>query len=208
MKYKPSDKDTKIGDMKKKIFVLVAMFVLLNLGQSCRTEHYLIVDIEINAASIEENNNDKQKIYYDCTTSIKDKLVFVISYKTEFLHGYIPNSGNVCYALTLPRVNDNELLHNTFSLKFDKTFIYQDNEIPALTNIFEIETIAKEIDKYEKQMYRGSTCGMGADFIIDFSDNFFNNSIFDTTEDYIVIFSCETSDEKFFEKTTTIKFEK
>ena len=47
----------------------------------------------------------------------------------------------MCYATSKPRVNDNELLRNTFSLTFDKEFTYNGITIPAMTNIFEIETI-------------------------------------------------------------------
>ena len=190
--------------MKKKILALFALFVLMNLGQGCRTEHFLIVDIEFNAAYIRENNKEKQSISYSCTSTIKDKLVFVISYKTEYVHAYVPSFGNVCYALTLPRVNDNELLRNTFSMTFDKEFTYNGNTISSMTNIFEIDAITKEIDEYESLR---TFCSMGADHVLDFSDNFFKNSNFDKTEEYTVTFSCETSDNKFFQKTIVIKFE-
>jgi len=191
--------------MKKKIFVILTVFFLINLSQSCRTEHFLIIDIDFSAASIWENKyNDKQKVVYRCTSSIKDKIVFVISYKTKYVHAYIPSFGNVCYALTLPRANDNELLRNTFSMTFDKAFSYNGVTIPAMTNIFEIDSINKEIDEYENYM---AFCSRGADLVLDFSDNFSKNSIFDTLEEYTVIFSCKTSDDNSFEKTIKIKFE-
>ena len=191
--------------MNKKIFVLLAIFILVNLGQSCRPEHFLIIDIDFNAALIWENKyKDKQNIVYRCTSSIKDKLVFVISYKTEYVSGYISNIGNVCYATSVPRVNDNSLLRNTFSLTFNKEFSHNGNIIPAMTNIFRIDTIAEEIDEYENYM---TFCSMGADLVLDFSDKFFKNSVFDKMEEYVVTFSCETSDDKLFEKTIRIRFE-
>jgi hypothetical protein len=162
----------------------------------------LIIDIDFYAALILDNK-DKRYIKYGRTSSIKDKLLFIISYETERVYGYISNFGNVCYATKQGIVCDNELLLNTFSLIFDKDFTYNGNTIPSMTDIFEIETITKEIDKYKS--YNGSPFDF---LVLDFSDKFFKNSVFDTTEEYIVTFSCETSDKKFFEKTITINFEK
>ena len=193
--------------MKKKIFVLFAIFVLMNLGQGCKPEHYLIIDIGFNAAMIRENNNNKQRIKYECTSSIKDRLVFIISHKTEFISAYIPNIGNVCYAYTPARVNDNQLLRNTFSITFDKDFTYSGNTIPAMTNIFEVYEITTEIDEYENYYYNYICDENRADLVLDFSNKFFRNSVFNTTEEYAVTFSCKTSDEKYFEKTILIKFE-
>ena len=189
--------------MSKRIFALLVVFILMNLGQSCKPEHWLIVDINFNAASILENNQDKEHIKFSRTSSIKDKLIFIVSYETEYMYGYISNFGNVCYATTKGNVSDNELLRNTFSLTFDKEFTYNGNSIPAMTDIFQIETITKEMDVYK--CYYTYPLGF---LVINFSDKFFKNSVFNTTEEYIVTFSCETSDKKFFEKTIMIKFEK
>jgi len=184
----------------KKIFVLLVIFIIANLGQGCKPEHYLIKDIDFNAAFIGRDGR------YNYTSTIKDKLIFIISYKWELVSAYIPNLGNVCYAYTPARFDDNQLLRNTFSITFDKAFIYQGNTIPDRTNIFEIKAITKEITEYENENYlRGEK---NIDLVLDFSDKFFKNSVFDTTEEYTVTFSCETSDDKFFEKTITIKFEK
>ena len=197
--------------MKKKIFVLLAIFALMNFGQGCfPPEHYLIIDIDFNAALIEKNDKDKQAIHFACTSTIKDRLIFIISYETEYLYGYISNFGNVCYATSKPRVNDNEVLRNTFSITFDKEFSYNGNTISSMTNIFEIDAITKEIDEYKNSILLRNPSGnvIHADIVLDFSDKFFKNSVFDPTKEYIVTFSCETSDEKFFKKTIMIKFEK
>jgi len=192
--------------MKKKIIVFLAIFVLMNLGQGCKPEHYLIIDIDFNAAFIcDRTYNHKHNFVYCCTSEIKDKLVFIISYELKLRSAYIPNLGSVCYAYTPARFNDNELLRNTFSLTFDKAFTYQGNIISAMTNIFEIDAITKEIDEYHN--YK-EFCGKKADLVLDFSDKFFRNSVFDTTEEYIVTFSCKTSDEKYFEKAIMVKFGK
>jgi len=192
--------------MKKRILILFIIFFLLNFGQSCKPEHFSIIDVDFNAALIKENKyNDKKQIVFNCTSSIKDKLIFIISYKTEYLYGQNFNFGNACYATTVPKVNDNSLLRNTFSITFDKSFIYNGETIPSLTNFYEYEDITSEIDEYENYM---AFCGKGADIVLEFSDNFYNKSVFDSTGEYLVTFSCKTSDGKTFDKQIPIKFEK
>ena len=190
--------------MKKIIFVIFVIFVLMNLGQGCKPEHDLIIDIDFSAAFVIDDRDDKRIIYYECTSTINDKLVFVVPYKTKRMVGHIANLGNVCYATSVPTVIDNELVQNTFKMTFDKEFIYNGNIIPTSTNIFELEFISKEIDMYENYKV---LCAKNKSLVLDFSDIFFKNSVFDTTKEYIVTFSCETSDDIVFEKTITIKFE-
>ena len=95
------------------------------------------------------------------------------------------------------------LLEETFSLTFDKSFVYNGDTISGLTNIFDIAEIRDEINMYENHM---AFCSMGADKVIEFSNDFFENSTFDTTE-YEVDFSCETSDGLTFSQNITIEFE-
>lgn len=191
--------------MKKRIFTLFITLVLLNLGQGCNPEHFSIVDIDFNAALIKENKyNNKENVVFECTSSIKDKLIFIISYKTEYLYGQNFNFGNICYANTVKKIIDNSLLKNTFSLTFDKPFNYNGAIIPALTNIYAAEDIVSEIDEYENYMV---FCGMGADIVLDFSDSFYKKAVFDSKEEYLATFSCKTSDGKAFKKQIAIKFE-
>lgn len=188
----------------KRIIVLACIFLLINFGQSCRTEHFLITDIRFDLAEIKENKyNDKTQIVYTCTTTVKEKLVFVISYYREFVAQNSLNIGNSCYATTLPSKIDNPLLEETFSLKFDKPFKYNGEDIADSTNLFDLEEIRDEIDMYENHM---SFCNMSANKVIDFSQNFFEKATFEEQE-YDVVFSCETSDGKRFMKNITIDFE-
>ena len=183
---------------------MLSIFLLINLGQSCRTEHYIISDIRFSLAEIEENKyNDKTQIVYTCTTTVKDKLVFVISYFTEFVAQNSFDFGNACYALTLNKEIDNPLLEETFSINFNKPFEYNGEEITELTNVLDIEEIRDEIDIYENYM---TFCSMGADKVIDFSHEFFANATFEKAE-YEVNFSSKTSDGITFVKTITIEFE-
>jgi len=188
----------------KRIIALLSIFLLINIGQSCRPEHLLISDIHFNLAEIKENKySDKTQIVYACTSSVKDKLVFVISYETEFVAQNFFNIGSTCYATHIHRIIDNPLLEETFSIKFDKPFEYDGENIPVSTNIFDIEDIRSEISMYENHM---TFCNMSADKVIDFSQDFFERATFEKTE-YEVVFSCETSDGITFMKTITIEFE-
>jgi hypothetical protein len=205
--------------MKKKVFVFLAIFVLMSSNRGC-TDYFLIVGIDFFAVFIDVNSeklfkkenqyqNDRQNAHFAYTSSVKGKLIFIISYETEFLYGTKPFA-NLCYATSRGRATENELLRNTFSLTFDKEFTFHGNTIPAMTDIFNIETVTEEIDVYKNYILLRNAKGdvVDADLVLDFSDNFFKNSVFDTTEEYIVTFSCKTSDDKFFEKSITIKFEK
>ena len=195
----------KENNMKKKVIITLGLFILMNFGQSCNPEHFLIIDISFQAAMIKDNNyKDKQHIFYGCTSSIKDKLVFIITYHTEYLYGYTGGFGNVCYARTVGHIDDNKLLRETYSLSFDKPFSYNGNTIEQEVNIFEVESIVKEIDEYVN--YK-TFCNASANLVLDFSDVFFKNATFEFAE-YVVTFSCKTSDDKFFIKSIVVTFEK
>lgn len=188
-----------------KVIIIVLALLLINIGHGCRTQHYLIADIGFNLAEIKEDRyKDKQKRVYRCESIVKDKLIFVISYYTEFIvQNTYPGIGNTCYALTLPRKIDNPLQEETFSLTFDQPFEYKGDIIEEKTNIFKIEDIRKEIDIYENHM---SFCSMGADKIFEFSQSFFENATFQKKE-HRVYLHCKTSDNKILNKEITIVFE-
>ena len=189
----------------RKVIAIISIFLLMGIGQNCRTVHYVITDIRFHLAKIEgKKHKEKQHIHYDCTSSVKDELVFVISYYTEIVaQNSFLDFGNTCYAFTSPTKIDNPLLEETFSLKFDKSFVYKGEVIPEGTNLFDLETILQEIDVYENY---NAFCSMGADNVIDFSQAFFDESVFEKTE-YGVNFSCKTSDGKEFNKSIIITFE-
>lgn len=188
----------------KRTIVFISLFLLVSVWQSCRVEHFLITDIRFHLAEVYQNKyKDKQQIVYNCTTTVQDKLVFVISYHTEFIAQNTLNISNSCYARTLGRVIDNPLLENTFSLKFNKPFDYNGKNIPELTDVFGVKDIREEIVIYENYM---AFCNMGADRVIDFSQAFFKKATFQKTE-HEVTFSCETSDGVRFIKRITINFE-
>ena len=188
----------------KKITALLGFFFLINLGQSCIADHYLITDISFSLADIEKNEHkDKQNIHYTCTSFVKERLIFIISYQKEYIsqnlsHGF----GSVCYATSRPIKIDNPLIEESFSLDFDKPFLYENIEIPQRTNVFGIGPISKEIDMYKNFMV---FCSNGADKVIEFSQTFWENASFEKGE-YEVSFSCSTSNGINFKKKIRINF--
>lgn len=190
--------------MKKKLLSLVLLFAVLGLGKSCKPEHYLITGIDFNTAKIFKSSSKKESIVFSCTSLVKDKLIFILSYETEYLYGFLNTIGSTCYALTVPKVFDNNIVKSTFSLAIDKPIIYKGNTIPSMTNLFKIEDIATEIEQYENNM---AVCGKGADIVFEFSDEFMVNSSFEKNEYYEITFSCQTTDNKTLNKSIKIKFE-
>lgn len=185
----------------KKLVSLLGILLLTNLG-GCGAEHFLITDILFSLAEISKDDKDKTQISYTCTSTVKDRLVFVVSYDTKFVAQNSLGLGHACYALSLGRKIDNPLLEETFSLTFSKPFVYHGDTIAELTNVFEIENIRYEIDMYENNL---AFCNSGADKVIDFSNEFFEKAIFDKSE-HEVKFSCKTSDGLAFAKNILIEF--
>lgn len=188
----------------KRLLLFTVFSIFIIIFQSCWSEHYKITDIIFALAEIDENRDTNNCVYYKCISVVKDKLVFVISQYEEYVSQDMYNpSGSACYALTPRRIIDNPILEESFTLKFNRPFLYEGREIPQETNIFSVEEIYKEIDIYKEEY---SFCGMGADQVFDFSDDFLKKAIFEKDE-YKVSFSCRTCEGQVFNKTIIINFE-
>lgn len=75
--------------------------------------------------------------------------------------------------------------------------------IPANQNIMEVPSIKSEVSIFDNAMafdYKGS------DKVIEFSDAFKNNCSF-TSDKYDVALYCKTSDNREFNKHTTVEFQ-
>jgi len=188
----------------KRLLLFTVFSIFIIIFQSCWNVHYRITDIRFGLAEIEENKYTDKSVSYNCTSVVKDKLIFIISHYEEYVSQYMYNElGSACYAFTKGRTIDNPLLEESFSLKLNKTFLYEGREIPKETNIFSVEEIYKEVDIYKTY---NSFCGMGADKVLDFSDEFFKRAVFQKDE-YKVSFSCRTCEGQVFNKTIIINFE-
>lgn len=104
------------------------------------------------------------------------------------------------YAFSKGQVIDNYLLENTYSIKFDHPFTYKTLTITANQNLFEIDEIKNQIDIYD------CSGNYNVDKVFEFSQKFKSESIF-TSDNYEVTFSCNTSDNRKFEKKIIVKIE-
>ncbi|MGE5447133.1 MAG: hypothetical protein ACM3PR_02145 [Bacteroidales bacterium] len=187
----------------KRITAILGLYIYLFIAnQGCRPEHFLITDIRIESATLKDKDDERQFNYYIDTTVFTKDIVFIISYHTDYVAGFNLGFSSECYAFKKGRVYDNQLLEDTYSLKFDHPFVFNRNTIPANQNIFEISSIKNEISIFDNYM---AFDNKGADKVIEFSDFFVKNSTF-SPDIYKTTFYCKTSDNKEFEKEINVKF--
>ena len=188
----------------KKAIVFIGISLLMCIGLNCRPEHYIIKDIRFHLVKVEgEKDINELLIYEDSTISVNDKFAFIILCDIEYANeqNIVFNVGNTCYATTVPRRLDNSLLEETFSLKFDKSFVYDGKVIQKDTNLFGLEVISSEM-KIEDRT--GDSMDDSKNII--FNQVFFDKSVFEKTT-YKITFSCKTSDGKEFNKNISMTFE-
>lgn len=188
----------------KKITALIGLYALMIMGSvSCNEEHYLITEIRILGASLDYYGDEPKFNHYNSTSIFENDVIFVISYYTEYLYGWInTNMIQSCYATSVPKVNDNKLLQDTYSISFDRPFVYDNDTIASGQNIFLVDKIKNEINIFETAMSFESA---GADEVLDFSDDFIKKVKFDSGT-YQVTFSCKTSDNLEFIEQIDVEF--
>ncbi|MFC0878892.1 hypothetical protein ACE01N_20025 [Saccharicrinis sp. FJH2] len=189
--------------MKKLISILAIYLLIIIFSVSCNEPHYVISNIRFLGASLDYYGDKPRFNHYNSTSVFEKDIIFVISTYKE----YIANLINIeliqnCYALTKRETCDNELLIDTYSITFDRQFIFNNDTIDAGQNIFSIDKIKNEINIFETAMSFESA---GADEVIDFSDDFINKVKFDSGT-YQVTFSCKTSDDKEFTEQIDVEF--
>lgn len=187
----------------KRIFSILGLYVLLFIStQSCEPIHILITNIRFESATFDRVTTDNQsKVYKDTSIFTKD-IIFIISYYSGDVSTISYGFSSNCYAYSRGLVYDNYLLDDTYSLKFDHPFTFNNDTIRAGTNIFGVESIRKEINVFETY---NAFHYMGADKVMEFSDYFVKNSRFNADK-YKVTFYCKTSDNKEFNKEIVVEF--
>jgi hypothetical protein len=187
--------------MKKALQILGIYLFLIFVSQSCwPPDHSLISDIEFNGATLHKRDKERANNQFDKTDVLKNDIIFMIRYNFDYVASIDLGLSGKCYAFSKGLVIDNNLLENTYSLKFDHPFTYGNLTINANQNIFEIDEIKSQIEIYDcSGMY-------SVDKVIEFSQKFNSESVF-TTDNYEVTFSCSTSDNRNFEKKIIVKIE-
>lgn len=183
--------------MKRTLNIILILFIIPVFLCCFPTDYYNITDVDFLAVG--ETNEEE-------ITLINEKLEFVVIPIIEWercAQNHLQKLSNVCYATSRGQVLDNSLLIATFSICFDKPFQYKEDTILSGENLFNIENIKNEIIIEESKKYDGDIYSSTR---IIFSDLFFQNANFEN--DYIVTFSCKTSDNSFFEKNISVTFPK
>jgi hypothetical protein len=183
--------------MNKALKILGFYLILVFISGSCSPDHFVITGIEFNGAKISERRNEREYNQFTQTNLLKNEIIFTLIYNAEFVASLDLGLSTKCYAFRKGIKIDNYLLENTYSLKFDHPFTYKNLTINANQNLFEIAEIKSQIEIYD---------GYYVDKTIEFSQNLKNDCVF-TSDDYEITFSCNTSDNRYFEKKTTVKIE-
>jgi hypothetical protein len=185
----------------RKVSLIIGLYIFLFIISNCSPYHLLIKDIRFEGATLVKKSDEKQFNDYNATSIFTNDIVFVISYNSY--DALFNNLSSNCYAqYDRGHVYDNKLLEETFSIKFDHLFVYNEDTISSYQNIFDFPSIKNEIeifDNYESFDY------MGADKVISFSDSFCKGARFDTLN-YNISFYCRTSDSLTFSKNISVKF--
>lgn len=180
----------------KKVLVLSGIYLLMIIcSVSCfKPDHLMITDIRFWGAA----HNSKGAL--DSTSVFQDDVIFIISPHYEVVAGL--NLIQSCYAFKKALIHDNELLRDTYSIKFDRGFVYDNDSVTAEQDIFQIDKIKREINIFANV---DGSAGPERCEVLDFSDNFKNKVKFETGP-YQVKFSCKTSDGLEFKKKINVEF--
>ncbi|HEX8561973.1 MAG TPA: hypothetical protein VF676_03230 [Flavobacterium sp.] len=179
--------------MKRTLSFIGIYFCIIFLSQACEPNHITISDIRFSALKLDSNG------YYGVTNTFTDEIVFGVKYVRDDVSYITFDLSTKAYATTVPQVIDNPLLVETFSLSFAQPFVHNDIVIPADQNILSIPEI-------RSQILIDNETGTSFKHLILFSQDFNNSSEF-INDSYHVVFKCETSDGRLFEKSTDVIFD-
>ena len=182
----------------KKVIILIAGYislgVLITIMQSCEYDAW-IMDIAFKGLyrSSDRDVDDLTKsIDFEVTAAnhpltVKAKFIENIDFFTK------------CYALTKKANWQNDLDVSSFEMDFDKSFIFDSDTIESGKDIFTIGEIKKNIQIEKDNTTPLIIC------TINFSSELRKRLSFESGE-YVVNFSCRTTDGKIFEKSRRVIF--
>ena len=188
--------------MKKVIILIVgylSLGVVITVCQSCLSYDALITDVVIRGV----NHSNKSNID-DMTKSIGFEILAGSS-EVSYLFEQASIIQNIdifskCYATTKCAKWRNDLEIASFSMKFDRDFVYDSDTIKSEIDIFKIEPIRTNIliDKDKKD------CNW-ITYTMNFTSELTNRLTFEEGE-YVVYFSCKTTDGQEFNKSRRVIF--
>src|SRR5690606_7553323 len=162
-------------------------------GHSCRSEHFIITDIEFYSLATQDEYPG-----YVQTENFTTGIIFGIKYIKEFVSAANFDISTRAYATTLPQKIDNPVIEESITLSFDRPFYHNGQLVPANQNIFENSDIFNQII-LEKRDYAPYP------ILITFTDEFISSSEF-SAGIFAALLTCETTDNRFFEKSIEVQF--
>ena len=188
--------------MRKVIILIVgylSLGVVISVCQSC-----LRYDSSITEVLIRGINRSNKSDVDDMTKSIGFEILAGSS-EVSYLFAQASIMKNIdffskCYATTKCAKWRNDLEIASFSMKFDRDFVYDSDTIKPAVDIFKIESIRSNIlIEKDKQDCDWITCTM------NFTSELTNRLTFESGK-YTVYFSCRTTDGKEFNKERRVIF--
>ena len=190
----------------KRIIILIigyiSLGIIISIMQSCLGYDVWITDIVFKSSYYYSKDTDVD----DMTKNIEFMIVAGHSpspYWRDREKAQIIKNINIfskCYAIKVCATWKNDLDVSSFSMTFDRDFVYDSDTIKSGIDIFRIESIKKDIliNKEKESCY--DIC-----YRMNFSSKLTNKLTFESGE-YIVYFSCKTTDGKEFNKSRRVIF--
>lgn len=187
--------------LKKLISIFVLSFAMIPLLLVPACEDWLTYETHI--CEIEFYPDPERSDWF-----IQDS---VYAFEEEIAFGIYASTGlETCWAPVIPFVNtayattpcaryQNHLLQSSFSLRLDRDITYENETIPAHTDLYQHPQIAAQIE-----VFISADCDVYYSQLT-FSDALRNAITFQTGE-YLVSFSCETSDQKALADSARVIF--
>jgi len=187
----------------KKVIILIAGYLIIGVTIVMMQSCFLSYDDWIADIVFKGNNRSTDPEVDDLT----EKIGFQIIAGNSSVSHRLANIKNIdlfskCYATTKCANWQNSLDISSFSMVFDKSFVYDSDTIEAGMDILKLELMRKDIliEKNQEE----SEC-LVIFYLINFSPELTKRLTFETGE-YVVSFSCRTNDGKEFNKSRRVIF--
>lgn len=186
--------------MKKFLTILGLYFLLIIFGNSCGPEEIVFInDIRFESCTIKDRKEDRAFNNYVETKIFKNDVVFAIQEQIETVASLNLGLVEKCYATTFAKKFNNSILIESFSLKLNKEFTFNNQVISANQNLFTNTEIKNQISVFKSNQAFG-------DIIIEFNPSFMSEAIF-VNGIYQIEFECKTTDNRVFNKIIEVTFE-
>ena len=185
----------------KKVIILIAGYLIIGVTIAMMQSCFLSYDDWIDDVVFKGNSHSSTPYIDDLTKSIDFQIIAGGS-EVSHIFACIKNIDlfSKCYATSKCAKWQNHLDISSFSMTFDRNFLNDTSTIESGIDIFKIESIRRDIliDK------DNNDCKF-IFYTMTFSQELENRLTFESGE-YIVYFSCKTTDGKEFNKSRRVIF--